>query len=178
MFGYIKKHILLIPSYITVLYFSNKYLLVIKYKLKVYYLKLKIKHCLTFIQNYLILIVIHSELCQIVIKIKKVMFGLLIRIYKKIKLVGTGFKVNTVKNFLTKMLVFKLGFSHFLYLKVYSSITYLCCQYSKIFIISDVVTNMISLSFSIKSFKLTDIYTGKGIFYYNEQLKLKYPKSS
>jgi ribosomal protein L6P/L9E len=98
--------------------------------------------------------------------------------YKQIKLVGTGFKVNTINKFVTNMLVFKLGFSHSIYLKVYNNITYLCCQYIKVFLISDSITNLIDLNFLIKSLKLTDVYNGKGIYYYNERFKLKPLKSN
>lgn len=173
----IKYYLLLIPNYITVFHFKNKYLLIIKYKQKAHYLKVKTAYCLIFIQNRLVLILTYTKAWEVFILIKKTMFELLIKTYKKIKLVGTGFKVTTVKNFLTKMLVFKLGFSHSIYLKVHDNITYLCCQSVRVFLISNTLTNLINLSFLIKSLKLTDVYSGKGIFYYNEQFKLKPLKS-
>jgi ribosomal protein L6P/L9E len=131
-----------------------------------------------FIKSNLVLLLIHNTAWQISILIKKFLLELLIKTYKQIKLVGTGFKVNTINNFLINVLVFKLGFSHFIYLKTSCNITHFSHLSLKVFLISDSITNLINLSFLIKSLKLTDVYNGKGIFYYNEQFKLKPLKSN
>lgn len=178
MSGKLKSYTLLIPNYIRIFHFYHNRLLILKHKLKLHYLKLKLRWYVDFVKNTLVLTIINATEWVSLSLFKKAIFKLLTQTYKKIKLVGIGFKVSTIINFLAKILIFKLGFSHSIYLKIHSSVTYLCCQYLKVFLTSNIVNNSLRLGFIVKTLKRPDIYSGKGIFDYNERLRLKSFKSS
>lgn len=175
MYIFLKNFLLLIPNYINVLYCKTNKLLILKYKLKVIYLKLIVSYYLL-ILNKRLFFKINSHKINIITFIKKLLFEMLVKTYKKLNLIGIGFKVNILNNFLNYILVFKLELSHFIYLKIPNNMKCFCLQYNKIFLISNIL-NIMNLIYSIKLFKFTNNYTEKGIFYYNETLKLKKNKA-
>lgn len=93
--------------------------------------------------------------------------------YQKLKLVGIGYRVFGVDNLKSQLLLFKLGFSHFLYFRILNDVKIFCSKISKLFIYGNsylIITQTASL---IKSYKKINIYKGKGIFYQTEKIKLK-----
>lgn len=167
-----KNFLLLIPDYINVLYYKTIKLLIFKYKFKLIYIKLNISYYFTIIYKKLFFKINNNKI-KFLNYIKTLLFEISVEIYEKLNLIGIGFKVNLLNNFLTQILMFKLEFSHFIYLKVKSNIKCLCFQYNKIFLINNIQNNIINLICDIRSFKIINKYIGKGIFYYNEILKLK-----
>lgn len=90
--------------------------------------------------------------------------------YKKLNLVGVGYKVFLLDN---KILHFKLGFSHSIYYKV-SEYLKVNNQQSIKLLISGIDSSLVSQTASlIKEFKKPEPYKGKGILYSNESIKLK-----
>lgn len=90
--------------------------------------------------------------------------------YKKLNLVGVGYKVFELPN---QILHFKLGFSHSIYYNVPVSLTTNCHQSIKLVIAgndSKLVTHTAGL---IKKLKKPEPYKGKGILYSTDRVKLK-----
>lgn len=172
---FLKNNLLIIPNYINIVYYKNKYLIILKHKLKLNSIKLPINYYLIIIKNK-IFIIIHKVNNNLPLLIQKSVFELITKEYKKLNLIGTGYKISILNNFGIQILVFKLGFSHFVYLCISNNINFLPYQYTNFFIISNIPNIIGNLILLIKSFKNNNIYSGKGIFYYNKTIKLKRPK--
>ncbi len=101
-----------------------------------------------------------------------------LKIYKKLILVGIGFKVTFFKNYLSNVFLFKLGYSHSIFLRQNRFVSGFCLGLTKIFITSNFVAQIDANCFFIKSLKNINLFTGKGIFFYNEKCNLKKIKKS
>lgn len=90
--------------------------------------------------------------------------------YKKLNLVGVGYKVFPLDN---QILHFKLGFSHSIYYKVPACLKINTQQSVKILIsgIDSLLVNQTAAL--IKKFKMPEPYKGKGILYSGERIELK-----
>lgn len=181
-----KNCFMAIPNYIKLVFCQNQNLFILKLGKRLNYFKFPVNYLLLTLKNKIYIIIkvsqIQSKKTVIICKslmvfIKKCIYENLNKIYKKLNIVGIGFKVFKVIYFLTEILVFKLGFSHSIYLKIPTNIILYCIQFLKLFLISNFLYNIISLVFCIKSFKFTDLYVGKGIFFYNEKIRLKKNKT-
>lgn len=186
---FLKRHVVKIPSEISVLYCKEKKTLLVKspYKQKLLNLKVKI---LIFKEKNLIIVTNlsfnkNSVKCKSLFKslqgttvtlIKQALLEVSAITCKKLKLVGVGYKVfefETDKNVNFKILHFKLGYSHSLYYKIPKDITIKIQQSTKLFVFG-YNFNKVSLVASIlRSFKIPEPYKGKGILYANEVIKLK-----
>ena len=94
-------------------------------------------------------------------------------LFKKLKLVGIGFKV-IVENILGyNFLIFKLGYSHNIYFKIPKNIKIVCLKSDTIFILGQSYHAITQVSAIIKSYKVPEPYKGKGILYENEKILLK-----
>ena len=89
--------------------------------------------------------------------------------YKKLVLKGIGFKVfsTNYKN----ILMFQLGYTHPIYFKI--NLNFFIHKNIKLFLNNNVYQNLINVSFLIKLLKWPEPYKGKGIFFFNEKIKLK-----
>jgi large subunit ribosomal protein L6 len=94
-------------------------------------------------------------------------------LYKKIKLIGIGYKAFIENIFDQKFLILKLGYSHNIYFKIPLNITVTCLKSDKIFIMGNSYEKMTQIASIIKSYKLPEPYKGKGILYENEKILLK-----
>jgi hypothetical protein len=171
----LKNNLLIIPNYISIVYYKNKYLIILQYNFKLNFIRLPINNYLIIIKNK-IFIIIYQINNNLALLIQKSLFELITKEYKKLNLIGTGYRTNMLTNFGIQVLVFKLGFSHFIYLYINNSIKFLSYQYSNFFIISNTTNIIGNLMLLIKSFKNNNIYNGKGILYYNETVELKKPR--
>jgi len=92
---------------------------------------------------------------------------------KKLNLIGVGYKAvkKTSKNI--KLLQLKLGYSHDIFFKIPQGVIVHCPKPTKIIMLSNCSNTLNNFSSVIKSFKIPEPYKGKGIFYFNENLKLK-----
>lgn len=93
--------------------------------------------------------------------------------YKKLKLVGVGYKVFLVELKKDKFLHFKLGHSHSVYFKIPSSVSLKPYQSTKIFISGRCLSEVSQVASLIRSCKVTEPYKGKGISYHDEIINLK-----
>nr|YP_006280830.1 ribosomal protein L6 [Cyanophora paradoxa]ADW79184.1 ribosomal protein L6 [Cyanophora paradoxa] len=98
------------------------------------------------------------------------------QIYKKVlKLNGLGFRVF---KFLIKknnifFLKFKLGFSHKLYIKIPNELTVSCRKKNKIIIQGNNKQTVTNFSKKIQFLKIPEIYSGKGILFTTDVIKIK-----
>jgi len=177
-----QKYKVKIPNNVEILYFEKKNIVIIIGKLGKKILKFKTK---ILVNTKLKLIEITTNYLSIQnnSKIKKVksyqgtalallkqaFLEVSILLYKKIKLVGVGYKA-VVDN---KFLILKLGYSHNIYFRVPSDITIMCLKSNKIFILGNSYEKITQIAFLIKSYKFPEPYKGKGILYENEKIVLK-----
>lgn len=182
----VKEYKIKIPKKVGVFYCKKKNIILIKGVTNQKSLKLNKKIFITFSENS---ININSNfLTKMSLKeqktlkalqgttaslIKKTLVESYNNIYQKLKLVGVGFRIFPVESFDKKIFMFKLGFSHHLYLKIKKNIYFNCLKPTRILIGSNSHKKVSQLASIIKSYKTPDPYKGKGILYENEIIKLK-----
>jgi large subunit ribosomal protein L6 len=105
--------------------------------------------------------------------IKKYLIETTYTIYEKLKLVGVGYRVFPVSDFESKLLMFKLGYSHPLYYKIPEALQIISLKFTKLFIYGTSYQKVSQISSLIRSCKLPEPYKGKGILYDNEKIILK-----
>ena len=96
--------------------------------------------------------------------------------YKKLRLVGVGYKVFIKKNDLNSVLEFKVGFSHSIFFKLTTEVKILCLKFLNCYIFGNCLKHLAQLTAVIRLAKLPEPYKGKGILYKNEKIKLKIGK--
>jgi len=94
-------------------------------------------------------------------------------VFKKLRLVGIGYKVFIEKFVNNQFLILKLGYSHNIYFKIPNNIKIECLKSDKIFISGFSYTEVTQVASTLKAYKFPEIYKGKGILYENEKLLLK-----
>lgn len=188
---FLKKKIIKIPTYISLIYFKTKRLIIIKYndKLKYFYLNLKfhfliLKNKISIINNF---IIENSKNTKYKLKSQKNILNVIIKlflieiennVYKKLNLIGVGYKVQEITKYNKKILLFKFGLSHFIYFNIINSIFIFCLKTIKIFVNSFSFYNLQQFSGLIKSLKYPEPYKGKGVRYSNEKIILKLGKKT
>jgi len=105
--------------------------------------------------------------------IKKKILEILKPNFKKLKLVGVGYKVFLLKKKQLTLLRLSLGFSHNIYFKVPDDIKIICYKNNKVLILGNDYQKVTLVASKLRSYKIPEIYKGKGILYENEELKLK-----
>lgn len=106
--------------------------------------------------------------------LKQIIFNISHITHKKLKLIGVGYKIFLLKKFYTNLLLFKLGYSHNLYVKLPPKLDVVCLRANSEAILSgDSYQNVSQMSSIIRLYKKPDPYKGKGISYENEQIHLK-----
>lgn len=184
-----KRHVVKIPSEISILYCKEKKTLLLKNFYKQKLLNLQVKVLILKEKN--IIIVTNHSFTKVSNKWKnsfKSLQGTTIALLKqavveissitckKLKLVGVGYKVfesemESNKNF--KLLHFKLGYSHSLYYKIPKDINIKIHQSTKLFIFGYDFNRVSQIASILRNCKLPEPYKGKGILYSNEIIKLK-----
>lgn len=94
-------------------------------------------------------------------------------IYKKLKLIGVGYRVFPVENFENQLLLLRLGYSHPLYFKIPSNTDVFCLKLTQLFIYSHSYKQTTFTASRLRSYKVPEPYKGKGILYDNEKILLK-----
>jgi len=184
-----KRHVVKIPSEISVLYSEKKKTLLLKNFYKQTLLNLQVKILILKEKN--IIIVTNSPFNKVsnkwkksfkslqgttVALLKQAMLEISSITCKKLKLVGVGYKVfeaNVKKIECVKLLHFKLGYSHSLYYKIPHDVTIKIYQSTKIFIFGYDFNKVSQIASILRSCKLPEPYKGKGILYSNENIKIK-----
>ena len=84
---------------------------------------------------------------------------------KKLKLVGIGFRVSSLKISGFNLLYFKLGYSHAIYFRVPETLNAFCLKSDKLYIIGNTSVYLTQIAALIRSYKSPEPYKGKGILY-------------
>ena len=108
--------------------------------------------------------------------IKQKMLELSTTFYQKLILIGIGYRVFELNNFNNSMLMFKLGYSHFLYFKLTKDIKTFNFKAVKLFFFSQNYQNLKQMVSLVRSLKIPEPYKGKGILYETEKIRLKKAK--
>jgi large subunit ribosomal protein L6 len=105
--------------------------------------------------------------------IKQLIVEISVTLYRKLKLVGVGYRALEVDSFKNKLLLFKLGFSHFLYFKIVKSVKIFSLKLTKLFIYGNSYKSITQIASLIRSYKKPEPYNGKGILYDTEKIVIK-----
>lgn len=105
--------------------------------------------------------------------IKQLMVEISVTLYRKLKFVGVGYRALEVESFKNKLLMFKLGFSHFLYFRILKSVKIFSLKLTKLFIYGNSYKTITQIASLIRSYKKPEPYNGKGILYDTEKIVLK-----
>lgn len=97
-------------------------------------------------------------------------------LFKKLKLIGVGFRVFNINNVNYYLLLFKLGYSHFIYVKMLKHINFLNSKMIKLFFFSNYFKKLTQMLSIIRLLKKPEPYKGKGILYNSEKIFLKKKK--
>jgi ribosomal protein L6P/L9E len=102
--------------------------------------------------------------------LQKAIIGVNLAFVIRLLFVGVGFRVESIEKNVIKL---KLGFSHFVYIKIPSFIKIFVPKKTRLIVKS--CNHQILKEFSAKicSFKFPDVYKGKGILIKNQKLTLK-----
>jgi large subunit ribosomal protein L6 len=184
-----KRYVIKIPSEISVLYCEEKKILLIKSKDRQKFLNLQVKILILKEKNLLIVTnkpfskmsnkwknLFKSLQGTTVSLIKQALIEVSVITYKKLKLIGVGYKVfePEMKNNLNfKLLQLKLGYSHSLYYKIPKDVIIQIRQATKLFIFGYNFSKVSQIAAILRSCKVPEPYKGKGILYSNESIILK-----
>ena len=105
--------------------------------------------------------------------IKQLIVEISVLFYQKLKFIGVGYRAFDVDNFKNKLLLFKIGYSHFLYFKISKKIKIFCLKTTELFIYGNSYQNVTQTASLIRSYKKPEPYKGKGILYDTEKITLK-----
>lgn len=105
--------------------------------------------------------------------IKRMLIETNVLLYKQLKLVGIGYWVFNITNLKRKILLFKLGYSHFLYFGTTLNVNLVSIKTTELFIYGCFYETITKIAALIKQFKKPESYKNKGISYKNETFPLK-----
>lgn len=171
-----------VPKYLSVFYFEQNNILIFKINKKIRFLKLSPElKCIIFKNKILIFNSPFTKISNINRKIlfyfkkviksffKQFLIEIKTRICVKLKLIGVGYKIFETKY--KKILLFKVGHSHSIYLKF--NFKKIILKSIKLFVIGNFFQNVIKTAAFVRSFKFPESYKGKGIQYFNEKVEIK-----
>ena len=105
--------------------------------------------------------------------IKQIILEISVILYKKLKLVGVGYRVFVTETHSNQILNFKLGYSHQIYFKIPKNFNAVSSKTTNLFIFGNSYQYINQISSLIKSYKYPEPYKGKGILYENEKITIK-----
>ena len=178
MSGIIKKYSIKIPNNLTVLYSEKKQLISVIGPLETKSKKLELK--VKLLKNEKIIYVTSKTFKKLsnaekktikalkgttVALIKQLIIETYSIIYKKLKFVGVGYRVIYTNNVVDKLLLLKLGFSHFVYFKVPTRLKVFCLKNTKVFLYGNSCQTVTQIASKLQACKAPEPYKGKGIFF-------------
>jgi large subunit ribosomal protein L6 len=183
---YSSQNVIKVPADITCYFCRDRNFLYIKGKLKSKVIKLEVKILL---ENSSIVLInerltkfngVRKQGLRIKMKmlIKKSFLDVTRRSYKKLKLVGVGFRVKLLDIKQFKLLKFDVGYSHSVYYKIPKGIEANVTSPTKIIVSGSSSDLVCETSSVIRKIKLPEFYKGKGILYGNEEIQLKTVRKS
>jgi len=108
--------------------------------------------------------------------IKKSFLEVSVNFYKKLNVVGVGYKVFIVQLGDLQVLHLKLGYSHSIYIKVPNNVSVNSSKFNALFISSSDFVKVTEFASLIRNCKIPEPYKGKGISFDNEIINLKVGK--
>ena len=108
-----------------------------------------------------------------VVQIKHMLIESSISLYKKLKINGVGYRVFFTDKFDKKLLTLKLGYSHFIYVKIPENLSINCFAKTKLYVFGHSYDEVSNFSALIRSNKLPEPYKRKGVLYDGEKVILK-----
>lgn len=182
----VKKYNIRIPQDVAVIYSKKKRTLTLLGPLKVKSLKLKVQIFLDLSKKIInVSPLVFSQISNTekkktqilqnttVAQIKYILIESSILIYKKLKINGVGYRANFTENFNENLLTFKLGYSHFVYIRTLDNLTINCLTKTNICIFGNSYANISQFAAQIRKNKTPDPYKAKGILYENEKVETK-----
>lgn len=181
-----KKEIIKIPNNIEIFGCQQKKIIIVKGPLGTK--ALKINKLLSFTRTKQQLEIINKISSNVSNKEKRKLYrikrttGFLIKqmlietttiLYKKLKLIGVGYRIFPVENFENQLLFLKVGYSHPIYIKIPAKTSITCLKLTQLFIYSHSYQQMTSIAAKIRLNKVPEPYKGKGILYEDEKVFLK-----
>ena len=114
------------------------------------------------------------SLCgTIVAYLKQIILEISVKITKKIKLIGVGYRVFPIELMQSHILMFRLGYSHSIYYKIPQNIQILPIKSVYIYFFGSSYYSVTQAAANIRLYKSPEPYKGKGILYDNEKIILK-----
>lgn len=181
-----EKYIIKIPNDITVIYSSKKKIIILTGVVSKKALKLHVQLFLIKSENVIkvspvpFLKVSNNKQKKIkvlqgttVALIKQLIVETSMILYRKLKFVGVGYRAFDVNSFKSKLLLFKLGYSHFLYFRISIGVKIFCLKMTKLFIYGNSYKNVTQTASLIRSYKKPEPYKGKGVLRETEKITLK-----
>lgn len=181
----LKKNIIKIPRNVSIFFCENNFL-VIKGNCCIKAIKLKTQIKIFTKKKILMITPTLLKNCDrkklkflynvYVSRIKQVIKETVKKQKKKLNIIGVGYKVfvlATKSSIPFVILQLKLGYSHFIYIRIPKNLIVISPKPNKIFFYGYFQQSVNLLAFLIKSYKMPEPYKAKGIFYFNEQIKLK-----
>jgi len=110
--------------------------------------------------------------------INKAFFDVSRRSYKKLKLVGVGYRLSCILFNGIKLLKLNVGFSHSVYYRIPEDIIINVISYNRFIIVGTSSDRVAEISSIIRQLKMPESYKGKGILYEDEEISLKEVKKS
>lgn len=110
--------------------------------------------------------------------INKAFFDVSRRSYKKLKLVGVGYRLSCILFNGIKLLKLNVGFSHSVYYRIPEDIIINVISYNRFIIVGASSDRVAEVSSIIRQLKMPESYKGKGILYEDEEIILKEVKKS
>lgn len=182
----VKKYNIKIPTDVSVIYSKKKRTLTLLGPIKIKSLKLKVQ---IFIDKSKKIInvspLVFSQISNTekkktqilrnttVARIKYMLIESSILLHKKLKINGVGYRSNFTENFNKNLLTFKLGYSHFIYIRTLDDLTINYLTKTKLCIFGNSYANISQFAAQIRKNKTPDPYKAKGILYENEKVKIK-----
>jgi len=185
-------NIIKVPKTITCYICSERNFILIKGKLGSKLLKLDEKvsllvknGCIILNSNFLYLktyYILRKEVVGLQTKLRSLILKAFIdvsrRSFKKLKLVGVGFKVACIEYEKLKLLKLDVGYSHSVYYRIPKDILVIITSPTKFIVSSNSSDRVGKVSSIIRKLKLPEDYKGKGILYADEEILLKEVKKS
>ena len=182
-----KKYFIKIPQNIILYYSEKNQLLIVKGPLKTKSLELKLKIIIS--KNKKVIKVLKKTFKKVsnnekkrlkvlqgtfLAILKQVFYDVSILSFKKLKLIGVGYKVFLIKVFNKTLLKLKVGYSHDIFYRIPDNFNTICLKSnSKIYISGNFYQHIAQVVAQIRSYKIPEPYKGKGILHDNEQLTIK-----
>lgn len=190
---YPKRYSIKIPKSVTLIYYESKNLITLIGPENIKSMKLNLKIILSLtdadrmvnVSNLTIFTVSNKEKKKLKVTqgtttalIKQLLVEVSARLYLKMKFIGVGYRAFYVENYNNRVLLLKLGYSHYIYFRIPDNLKTCCLKFTRLFIFGSAHEEVRNTAWLIRSCKKPEPYKGKGIRFANENILLKEGKKA